>query len=87
MSATLGVPLPESTPLQSRLTDYLSARLTANEDTLFIKSKHIAGNLDASTKEIGVTMAALEEAASTPFRISRHGGASDGTTWRVEKRE
>jgi len=78
------MPLPDSTPLQDQLKEYLLARLAAENGTLFIKSKHIAADLDASTKEIGVTMAALEEEYTTPFQMSRHGGASDGTTWQIK---
>lgn len=81
------MPLPNSTPLQRRLREYLMARLASENGTLFVKSKHIAADLDASTKEIGVTMAALEEDHTTPFRMNRHGGASDGTTWRIETPE
>lgn len=78
------MPLPDSTPLQSQLTEYLRTRLASEKGAIFIKSKHIAADLEASTKEIGVTMAALEEDHTTPFRMRRHGGASDGTTWQIE---
>lgn len=81
------MPLPDATPLRSQLTEYLLARLAAESGTLFVKSKHIAADLDASTKEIGVTMAALEDDPSLSFRMSRHGGMSDGTTWRIEPQE
>lgn len=78
------MPLPDSTPLQNQLTEYLLARLASTDGTLFVKSKHIADDLDASTKEIGITMAALEEDCSAPFQMGRHGGGSDGTTWRIQ---
>lgn len=79
------MPLPDSTPLQDQLADYLLTKLDAEDGSTFIKSKHIANDLEASTKEIGVTMAALESDQTTPFNMTRHGGSSDGTTWRVER--
>ena len=79
------MPLPDSTPLQGRLSEYLQTRLDSTDGPLFVKSKHIAADLEASTKEIGVTMAALETDDTTPFRMVRYGGSSDGTTWRIEQ--
>lgn len=81
------MPLPDSTPLQSQLTAYLLARVTSENGAIFVKSKHITADIDASTKEIGVTMAALEEDHATPFQMDRHGGTSDGTTWRIEAQD
>lgn len=79
------MPLPDSTPLQDQLTEYLLTKLDTEDGTIFIKSKHIASDLEASNKEIGITMAALESDETTPFDVTRHGGSSDGTTWRIER--
>jgi hypothetical protein len=81
------MPLPDATPLRSQFTEYLLTRLAAEDSTLFVKSKHIAADIDASSKEIGITLAALENDTTLSFRMSRHGGTSDGTTWRIEPQE
>lgn len=79
--------LPDSTPLQNQLREYLIRRTPSDGTATYIKSRHIAANFGASTKQIGITMAALEKEHSSQFRMERHGGTSDGTTWRLEAQE
>lgn len=74
-----------STTFKHRLQDYLSNKITATDEPTYIKSRHIAADLDESAKRVGIAMARLEDDASTSFIIQRRGGNSDGTTWYIER--
>lgn len=75
----------EIPPLQRRLTAYLMNELTDADGAKFIKSRHIATDLDASVKRIGQAMATLEDDDSVPVVLHRRGGNSNGTTWKVDR--
>jgi len=67
---------------EARVLAYLEKEL--DEERLFIKSRHVAAELDLSAKKIGQTLRLL--ASGTPrFDIKPWGGSSDGTTWLVER--
>jgi hypothetical protein len=76
---------PDSTSLQHQLREYLRDELAANGGSMYIKSRHITEDLDASAKRIGRAMAALENDPSLPLLLHRRGGNSDGTTWCIER--
>ena len=67
--------------LQSRVQTYLLEGL--KDGRSFVKSRHIAADLDASVKRVGAAMEALES-GSTDVSLQRWGGQSDGITWYVE---
>lgn len=69
---------------QNRLQTYLINVAATDGGSAFVKSRHIAAELDVSAKRVGSAMAALENDSSTPVSIHRRGGSSDGTTWYIE---
>lgn len=81
------MPVPDTRSLQTQLRAYLMDELTANSGSIYIKSRHIAGDVDASVKQIGAALAALERDPAVPFMMQRRGGTSDGTTWYVNRRQ
>ena len=80
----LAVHMPNDRPLndlQSRIQAYLLEEL--DDGRSFVKSRHIADDLDASVKRVGAAMEALES-RTTDVSLQRWGGQSDGITWYVE---
>lgn len=69
--------------LRRRLRVYLIRQAETANGATYLKSKHIAADLDVSVKRIGVAMGELE-AATLPFQLVQHGGDSNGTTWYVD---
>ncbi len=67
--------------LQKHITDYL--KMCLEDGSTYVKSRHIADELDVSVKRVGAAMASLE-ANTDQFAITRWGGSSDGITWCVE---
>lgn len=64
---------------RDRLERYLRRRATEGE--FYFKSKHIADEVDLSTKEIGALLPDLRRSATT-FELDEWGYAN-ATTWRV----
>lgn len=75
----------DSVSLQRQLREYLIDEIAANDGSAFVKSRHVAEDLDVSAKRIGIAMAALEDDPSTPLLMRRRGGNSNGTTWYIER--
>lgn len=76
--------MPESQSLdelQARVQAYLVTELEAGRS--FVKSRHIAADLDASVKRVGAAMNVLES-TGTEIALQRWGGQSDGITWYIE---
>lgn len=69
----------EHEELRRRLRDYLIQQAATENGAMYIKSKHIAADLDVSVKRVGVAMGELE-AAPLPFHLTQRGGDSNGTT-------
>ncbi|WP_435099896.1 DUF7123 family protein [Halorubrum sp. N11] len=76
--------MPNPVSLQNQLREYLIEELAADDGSTYVKSRHIAESFDASTKQIGAALAALECDPSIPFTMQRRGGSSDGTTWYIQ---
>lgn len=77
--------VPDSTSLQNQLRVYLRREVAADDGATYIKSRHIAGEFNASVKQIGAALATLESDPSISFGMQRRGGTSDGTTWYITK--
>lgn len=75
----------EFSSLQNRLQAYLTDVVANNGGSAFVKSRHIAVELNVSAKRVGAAIAALENDTSTPFSVHRRGGDSNGTTWHIKK--
>lgn len=73
--------------LQRRIYQHLLDELDSGQSPVFVKSRHIAAELDVSVKRVGSAMATLEQKEAKSFRLYRRGGNSNGTTWRIEARE
>lgn len=70
--------------LQDQIVSYLLAQLA--DGTPFVKSRHIASELDMSAKRVGHLLTTIEREDSR-VNLERRGGNSDGTTWRIEAGE
>lgn len=66
--------------LRTRIVTYLVSEL--DTDTMCVKSRHVADELDLSTKRVGAALASLET-ESLPIALERWGGETNGITWRV----
>lgn len=75
------MPSPSPEILRQQVIDYLLGQVEAG--SAYVKSRHIATELNASAKRIGLLLAALE-AEEPSITLERWGGNSDGTTWYVE---
>ncbi|MCD2200497.1 hypothetical protein LPA44_11395 [Halobacterium sp. KA-4] len=69
-------------PLYDQIYQYLETELA--DGRAFIKSRHIAAELDVSAKRVGVAMSDIET-NSTKYEFQRWGGGSDGVTWLIKQ--
>lgn len=72
---------PSYETLRQRISEHLIE--TVEDNSHFVKSRHIAADLDISAKRAGKVLMTLENNDSR-FTLERWGGSSDGITWYVE---
>lgn len=68
--------------LKTQIMEYLRDKVEDGDN--FVKSHHVASDLDISVKRVGVAMSAIYEADDAPVTLTQWGGTSDGTTWYVD---
>jgi hypothetical protein len=74
-------PIEQELPLKaSQLGAYLDRHL-ATETEMYVKSRHIAEDIDLSAKEIGWYLRRLQE-SPTPLTVEQW-AYTNGTTWRL----
>jgi hypothetical protein len=73
---------PTLSETQARLLSYLLERV---DGTAYLKAKHVADELDLSSKEVGINMGILAE--RTDDVAIEQWGRSSSTTWKVSARE
>jgi hypothetical protein len=69
---------PSLSETQSRLLSYLCDRV---DGTAYLKAKHVADELDLSSKEVGINMGILAD--RTDDVAIEQWGRSSSTTWKV----
>ncbi|MFT4921882.1 MAG: hypothetical protein ACI8XM_001089 [Haloarculaceae archaeon] len=71
----------DSESKRQRLVAYLRERAANTDGDLYVKSRHIAEDIDLSAREIGARMAQLQ---TDPIDLTIERWAyTGGTTWRV----
>jgi hypothetical protein len=74
----------DSIPTKKQVLEYIEDQLSAGET--FTKSRHIAGKLGISAKQVGAVMSSIEDTESS-LQVKKWGGSSDGTTWYIKRVE
>jgi biotin operon repressor len=74
----------DSIPTEKRVLEYIENQLSGGDT--FIKSRHIAGKLGISAKQVGAVMRSIED-YGTSIEVNKWGGSSDGITWYIERVE
>lgn len=67
--------------LYEQISEYLIKKV--EEGSPFVKSRHVASDLNLSVKRVGKLMASIER-DDPQFDVERWGGSSDGVTWYVQ---
>lgn len=73
---------PTLETLRKRISAYLIEEI--EDESRYIKSRHIAAELDISVKRVGKVMATIEQ-EDPRVTLERWGGSSDGVTWYVRE--
>lgn len=78
------MPAADRDTVQDRVVSYLLDRLA--DGTPFVKSRHVAADLDISAKRAGHVLSRIER-DDPRVEMERRGGSSDGTTWELARTE
>ena len=78
------MPAADRDIVQDRIVNYLLNRLA--DDTPFVKSRHVAADLDISAKRAGHVLSRIGR-DDPRLKMERRGGNSDGTTWELARTE
>ncbi|WP_449271596.1 DUF7123 family protein [Halolamina sediminis] len=74
----------DSIPPERQVLEYIEDQLSAGQT--FAKSRHIAGKVEISAKQVGAVMSSIEDYESS-LQVKKWGGSSDGTTWYIKRVE
>jgi len=76
------MPTADRDALQDQVVTYLLNRLA--DGTPFVKSRHIAADMDISAKRAGHLLLRIER-DDPRVDLERRGGDSNGTTWTIAR--